>query len=538
MARTRTAGSRIAFHALFGFAAVLAADAGAATFAGQNLGAIPDNNAVGRDVAFPVSGLDGHVSNVQLSITLSHEYVGDLEARLISPAGVAQLVVFGRVGYRASSSSGTAANLTGTYVFRDTAPGDLWQTAALDVPIPAGAYRATTAGKPGISDIGGCSTHMNLAFGGLQGSLLNGQWTLRLTDRASPDAGTVTAAALTIDTQTVLFAGGFENEEPSFGSPEPSTTRGRCREVLFDYTGTGVTSYTTVRNTGGGSGGAITWTIRENDGTTAGPITSFVLGINTNSFTDGDYDGDGIRDAAVYDAAPGRLTVRRSSRPGDVPLVIQLGATSDDPTISGDYDGDNVTDFAVYRAGATAGDPSSTIIRSSRSGQVRTVTTGQNGHFPASGVDYTGDGIADMLMQSNGGGGNGRFILFDGVNGNQLNDFIFGSPTDVIVLGSHAGSPVADVTLIRGGGGQITWLTRDGATGIASDPVILGASATDFPLSGDFDGDGLYDQAVWRPSATVDASKFIVRRSSNPGLLLEVPQGLNGDYPVANGRTH
>lgn len=536
-ARFRTTPRRCA-GALLSLASLLSPLAGAATFTGQNTGAIPDNNPAGRDVAFSVSGLTGHVTDVELSLTLTHEFVGDLEARLISPAGVAQLVVFSRVGNRRSTFFGTNSRLDGTYVFRDTATGDLWPIAALGGDIAPGAYRTTTAGQAGLSDIGGCSTHMNRAFGGLQGAQLNGQWTLRLVDHAAPDAGTITAASLRIDTQRAFFASGFEDDEPALGSPQASATRGTCREVLFDFTGTGLTSYTTVRNTGGGADGVVTWTIRGNDGTGAGPVTSFELGTASNFFLDGDFDGDGIRDPAVWRASDGRLTVRRSSRPGDQPLVLTLGQVGDDPTVAGDFDGDNVTDLAVYRGGTTAGAASFTIIRSSRTGEVRTVTTGQNGQFPASGLDYTGDGIADMMMQSNAGSGNARFTLFDGVSGNQLTDFLHGTPTDVIVMGSHAGTPVADVTVIRGIAGVVNWTTRDSTTAVVTGPTPHGASATDFPLSGDFDGDGVYDYATWRPSVTPDASKFIIRRSTAPETPFEVPHGANGDYPVANSRTH
>jgi len=63
-------------------------------------------------------------------------------------------------------------------------------------------------------------------------------------------------------------------------------------------------------------------------------------------------------------------------------------------------------------------------------------------------------------------------------------------------------------------------------------------STTDITLSGDYDGDGVDDYAVWRPSATVGQSKFIVRRSLFPATPLEVFLGLNSDYPAANARSH
>ena len=55
---------------------------------------------------------------------------------------------------------------------------------------------------------------------------------------------------------------------------------------------------------------------------------------------------------------------------------------------------------------------------------------------------------------------------------------------------------------------------------------------------GDYDGDGLDDYSVWRPSAMPGQSKFIIRRSTNTGVLLEVFAGEQGDYPVANTRTN
>ena len=77
------------------------------------------------------------------------------------------------------------------------------------------------------------------------------------------------------------------------------------------------------------------------------------------------------------------------------------------------------------------------------------------------------------------------------------------------------------------------------AIGGAAQPTIVhGASATDFALTGDYDGDGLDDYAVWRPSPMPAQSKFIVRRSTNTAVLLEVFAGENGDYPVANTRVN
>jgi hypothetical protein len=52
----------------------------------------------------------------------------------------------------------------------------------------------------------------------------------------------------------------------------------------------------------------------------------------------------------------------------------------------------------------------------------------------------------------------------------------------------------------------------------------------DLPVDGDFDGDGLSDLAVFRPSRRA----WFIRRSSNPTNFISVSFGQNGDRPVAS----
>jgi hypothetical protein len=67
--------------------------------------------------------------------------------------------------------------------------------------------------------------------------------------------------------------------------------------------------------------------------------------------------------------------------------------------------------------------------------------------------------------------------------------------------------------------------------------VPFGAAATDYPVQGDYDGDGKTDFAIWRPSADPTQNFFYVLQSSN-GTLSTTEWGMNGDYPVANFNTH
>lgn len=504
---------------------VLAPAAGAADFAGGNVGAIPDNNATGRTVSFSVSGFVQPIRTVSLNLGLTHTYIGDLEATLISPGGTARLAVFGRPGIKNAVVFGFASDFSGAYRFDDRGR-DLWAAAGAAAVVPAGTYRASTAGVAATRR-GGCTTSFEGAFGGLAPADVNGTWTLVIADRATPDTGSISSAVLSIEPGgDAIYTDGFDPD-----------VRGDCTLAWLDLTGTGRTSYVLVRNTGGGSSGAVTWFVRSNDGTLTGAQSSFVHGTASDYFFSGDWDGDGIDDATIWrPGAAGQFIIRPSSRPSRL-LTIAHGITGDDPTQVGDYDGDGRADATVFRSGATAGAASLTRILPSRGGAERVLTTGENGSFAAGGIDYTGDGIADMAIQANAGSGAASFRIFDGRNGAQVSNFNFGAPTDYVVVGNHSGAYPADITTSRSVSGQIEWTTRDSAgTGLPT--VTFGASTTDYRLTGDYDGDGIDDYGYWRPSATAGASTFSIRPSSNTATTIDLPAGANGDYPVSNARVH
>lgn len=497
-----------------------------ADFSGTGVGSIPDNNATGITINFAVSGVANPVNRVRLRLAMTHTWIGDLEATLTSPGGTARLKMLGRPGVKPGSTFGYSANVDGAYTFEDTG-GDLWATAqplASASVVPAGSYSTSTGGTT-LSFHGGCATSMSGAFDGLSGVNVNGTWTLKIADLGVGDSGSVSSATLSVLDDSI-FASGNDR------------TRGTCKLAQFDFTGTGRSSYLVVRNTGGGPSGAVTWYIQDNDGTTVGAQQNFVLGNATNYFLAGDFDGDGIYDATVWDGTIGQYTVRRSSRPTDVPLVVNFGQSGDDPTHIGDYDGDGFDDFAVYRAGATTGVTSHTLIHLNRGGPDRNLTTGENGAFPAGGVDYTGDGRADMAMQANAGGGVASFRIYDGTTGSIVKSFNFGTPVDIIVVGNHSGNALYDITAAHSSSGNIAWTTYDMGTSTGQPTVNWGSSATDFVLSGDYDGDGLDDYAIWRTSSTPGASLFYIRPSATPASPITLNFGQGGDYPVANGRSH
>lgn len=79
-------------------------------------------------------------------------------------------------------------------------------------------------------------------------------------------------------------------------------------------------------------------------------IRSF--GLSNDSVVPGDYDGDGKTDIAVVregaDASSSFTWRIRESSTGDI-KVVNFGVTGSDQPVQGDYDGDGKTDIAVWR---------------------------------------------------------------------------------------------------------------------------------------------------------------------------------------------
>jgi len=321
-----------------------------------------------------------------------------------------------------------------------------------------------------------------------------------------------------------LFANGFD-----------SPVRGSCARTLYDYTGTGRTSFALTRSVGAD----IQWLVQDNDGTTTGALSTFTLGNPSTDFiVDGDFDGDGITDAAVWTpgaAGVAKFSIRRSSRPSQ-PYTIVFGQEGDDPAQCGDYDGDGITDVAVFRQVDLGSNPAHTLIHPSSGAPDRNYVTGADGNFAVGGLDYTGDGIADIAIQSTFNVNDGHFQIFSGVDGHMVLEFLQGLDSDFIIPGNMVGNTDYDITTRRTVGSDRQHTTRDMDTQVVQ-PVVLWGTAGDVSTAGDFDGDGLDDYAVWRGSATPGMSQFLIRRSSDLGTLA-YPMGQNMDFPPAGSRVH
>ena len=267
------------------------------------------------------------------------------------------------------------------------------------------------------------------------------------------------------------------------------------------------------------------------------PIETFEWGMGEF----GIYDGDGKTDIAVWRRGEPGVAAFYILQSNDNTFRLEVfGQTGDNPTVVDDYDGDGRADPAVYRAGASSGQQSIWFYRGSQnnpSGNITYVPWGQNGDFVAPG-DYDGDGRADFVIQRQDSEGSGwaRFWMLQSTAG--FTSVRYGRRTDVVVPGDYDGDGKTDLAVIRSVEGKIRWYFWPSSTGVnsGSAAAIFGNSATDFPVQGDYDGDGKTDFAIWRPSATPGESAFWVQGSIYDVFV--VPFGASGDYPVANYNTH
>ncbi len=529
----------------------------AATFAGTGFGAIPDNlPGTPLNVTFTVSGITGAPTNVEVSHTYSpiHTWVGDVNAFLIAPNGTS-FVIYGRTG-QTGASAGDSSDLSGPYNFKDSAAGVNWWTAAntagAAVVVPPGDYRTTATGPQPVITTSPV-TNLTAAFSGVANP--NGTWTLRFTDNAAGDTGSISAATLTI-----------------VGAATPTI------KANTDFDGDGKTDYSQVRNVTplqGGSefyrlesvreklkyladnppaasenlvpGTTLRWFINNSAANQTNTIVNF--GEPTTDFiVPSDYDGDGKADIAVW--RPGAPTVAAfyilQSQTSTIRTEL-FGQTGDDPAITGDYDGDQKSDVAVQRC-PPVGSPGQCFFfyRGSLANPMGLVTYvpwgfGQQFDFFANPGDFDGDGKFDFCLQRTAPSGSpaGQFVLLKSSDGGV--EYInWGRNNDLIVPGDYDGDGKYDFCVSRtetiGVSGRSYYiLERDGG-GTGANPIRWGVGG-DIRTPGDFDGDGKTDIAIWRPSAAPSTSTYWVRRASDGGVQT-FGYGNTGDAAVPGWNVH
>ena len=235
---------------------------------------------------------------------------------------------------------------------------------------------------------------------------------------------------------------------------------------------------------------------------------------------DGDFDGDGCADIAVFDPPGGNWYVQ-SSAVGNPPQAEQWGWSEVIP-VPADYDGDGISDMAVYHP-----EGGMWYILQSSNGVRRDVQWGWKDAAPVPG-DYDGDGKADVAVFHQA---TGNWYIQCSAQDNALQTHQFGWWAVVPVPADYDGDRITDIAVYYPDAGL--WSILQSSTGITREVQWGWREAV--PVPGDYDGDGKADIAVFHRAA---GNWYIQCSAQNNALqthqfgwwaLVPVPADYDGD---------
>ncbi len=191
-----------------------------------------------------------------------------------------------------------------------------------------------------------------------------------------------------------------------------------------------------------------------------------------------------------------------------------------------DFDGDGSADISVFR-------PSNGFwyeLRS-RNNSFFAMQFGQASDKLAP-ADYDGDGKTDIAVfrETVFGAGDKSYFYITNSSDNAFRFAQFGTQGDLPISGDWDGDGIADLAVYRNAstaGGQSFFFYRPSSAPGVDFRSIPWGTAGDKPVMGDFDGDGKLDAAVFRPSTAT----WLILQSSN-GQVIQQQFGETTDIPV------
>ncbi len=164
----------------------------AVSFCDSNGGAgwpITDNATTSTTVSVNMGTAVGPVLDVNVSTTLTHTWVGDLDASVTAPGG-GNVVLFDRPGVPATANGCNGDNLNVVFDDEAASASNIENLCGAGVPTIAGTYRPHNPANP---------------LSGIDLTAVNGTWTIAVRDNATADTGTVNQVCVDIQAAAITL---------------------------------------------------------------------------------------------------------------------------------------------------------------------------------------------------------------------------------------------------------------------------------------------------------------------------------------------
>ena len=250
------------------------------------------------------------------------------------------------------------------------------------------------------------------------------------------------------------------------------------------------------------------------DGDSTEPAPSATLGHSGDIPVQGDFDGDGKTDFAVFRSSEGRTYIIQSS--DNASSSVQLGASGDVP-VAADHDGDGKTDVVLW----TASNHDWKVAESSTNAVSETIFAGVVNDKPIP-CDFDGDEKADTAYWRNS---DHLFVSKDSADGEDKITPL-GASGDMPVCADYDGDGKDDPAVFRNS--TATWLIKQSS---GETIAVQYGSPGDTPIPNDYDDDGKVDIAVWHPVAVTTTAFWYILQSRDQTTRSEM-FGRPGDIPV------